>query len=93
MAAGVAWMRRSDIANTGPARISVGTATTIPYSSVVPMSAWIAATSATGDGCGGKKPCAIESPANSGIASATAGRPLPATSEKISGTKSTKPTL
>jgi hypothetical protein len=38
------------------------------------MSAWNCATSAVGDGCGGRKPCAIDSPASSGIASATAGR-------------------
>jgi len=86
-------MRLRVIANSGPAMIRVGIATSIPYSSVLPMSAWTAATSAVGDGCGGRKPCAIERPASSGMPRATAGRPDCATSEKISGIISTKPTL
>ena len=39
------------------------------------MSACTAATRAVADGCGGRKPCAIDRPDKSGMPSATAGLP------------------
>src|SRR5947207_229418 len=52
---------RNSRANSGPAMIIAGIATTIPYTSVVPMSAPNIGTIADGDGCGGRNPCVTDS--------------------------------
>src|SRR6266487_4786042 len=54
------------VANRGPAIITVGMATTMPYNNVSPMSALNCFTNAVGAGCGGRKPCVTDKAATIG---------------------------
>ena len=77
--------------NKGPATRIAGIQANRPKIYVIPILALNIVTNATGDGWGGRKPCATDKAANMGIPIYIAGILYWLTIEKIIGTRMTKP--
>jgi hypothetical protein len=87
------WKFRKNLLKIGPANITAGIASRIPYINVLPMSAWKALTKTTGPGCGGKKQWVVESDAAIGMAMYNKGSLVLRARLKTKGTKMTNPAL
>ncbi|MNT28041.1 hypothetical protein D3C72_1637000 [compost metagenome] len=67
-------------------------ASSVPYSRVLPISAWKMVAIAVGPGCGGRKPWVTDSAAAIGTPTYSSGTRADAAILKTSGSSSTKPT-
>ena len=79
--------------NTGPARAMVGMEMMSPYTSVFPISAPSCWLMAVGEGCGGKKPCAVDKAEIIGMPMYNSGKRVAMPVANISGTTITKPAV